>query len=234
MPKLADVTLVPFDTKRLKIGQLFGRLKVKSVGKVSVTKRYYAVCDCRCGAKGLLVQIAHLEFGSTKSCGCETKDRMITHGLSGNPVFKRWQAMMQRCYDQKFAGYPNYGGRGIRVCKRWHNPRRFVSDMSKGFKPELELDRRNNDGDYRPSNCRWIPKSNNVANRRITRLVTYRGETHPLADWAKRTGIHEKLLRKRLFERGWSAERAFATSTLTTVEAAKIANAASQIKKRSA
>jgi hypothetical protein len=62
--------------------------------------------------------------------------------------------MMQRCYNTKSKSYPDYGGRGIKVCDRWHDFANFYEDM--GDKPEgMSLDRIDVDRDYDPDNCRW-------------------------------------------------------------------------------
>lgn len=77
--------------------------------------------------------------------------------------------MRQRCENPNNSRYADYGGRGIRVCKRWADFRNFIADMGK--KPEgSSLDRRNNDGDYKPSNCRWATAKQQANNRRPYRV----------------------------------------------------------------
>ena len=62
--------------------------------------------------------------------------------------------MLRRCEYVKDKSYKNYGGRGIKVCERWHKFENFYADV--GDKPaDMTLDRKNNDGDYKPTNCRW-------------------------------------------------------------------------------
>ena len=85
-----------------------------------------------------------------------------THGLSRDARGKkssqygRWSHMKQRCYNQKDPGYSNYGGRGIKICDRWLNSfEAFHADMGHPPSQLHSLDRRDNDGDYTPSNCRW-------------------------------------------------------------------------------
>lgn len=86
--------------------------------------------------------------------------------------------MIQRCENPKDKGYRNYGGRGIRVCDRWHSFINFIADMGNRPSDKHQLDRKNNDGNYEPSNCRWATKLENNANTRRNVFLTVNGETH--------------------------------------------------------
>jgi hypothetical protein len=79
--------------------------------------------------------------------------------------YQRWHSMRKRCLDPNCPAYKNYGGRGIRICKRWQHYKNFLSDMGR-CPPGKSLDRINNDGDYEPSNCRWATPSQQNRNRR--------------------------------------------------------------------
>ncbi len=223
--RLEDLEITP--SRRAKPGDRFGKLVVRSVGRAG--RNFYVVCDCDCGTRSHLTNLGRLCAGEVKACGCLRGAHLRTHGQSRHPAFWRWQGMMRRCYSPRAINYSDYGGRGIRVCERWHEPAAFIADMAQGFSPDLELDREDNDGDYCPDNCRWIAKRDNLENRSVSRRVTFGGETLPLRVWAQRVGISRKLLEKRIFERGWSIDRAFATPVLSKREAAKAANAASQV-----
>ena len=79
-----------------------------------------------------------------------------------------WWNMYRRCNDPKTIGYENYGGRGIKVCERWKSFENFLADMGdkeRGY----SIERINNDGDYEPENCKWIPVNDQWRNRRETR-----------------------------------------------------------------
>jgi hypothetical protein len=91
------------------------------------------------------------------------------HGYSQHPVYFIWKAMRQRCNNPKAQRYKDYGGRGIKVCSEWNDPINFIEwAFQQGYQPllKLTLDRIDNDGNYEPSNCRFVPQSINNLNQR--------------------------------------------------------------------
>jgi ribosomal protein S16 len=131
-----------------------------------------------------------------------------THGLSYAPEYRAWQTMRLRCTDPDHPAYPNYGGRGIRVCKHWlDSPVAFVADMGTKPSEQHEIDRIDNDGHYEPGNCRWATRTENSRNRRNNRLIEHDGEVLPLVAWAERYRIGRDTVRKRL-EAGWPVSEA--------------------------
>lgn len=105
-------------------------------------------------------------------------------------LYPRWNSMMMRCYNPHRKKYPSYGGRGIKVCDAWHNIRAFADwCRTSGYKPLLQLDRIDNNGDYCPENCRWVSARQNCQNCRRTRFLTIAGDKKAASEWARISGI---------------------------------------------
>lgn len=139
--------------------------------------------------------------------------REIRHGHARkqhtSPEYRVWQSMWSRCTNPNVRGYENYGGRGIRVCRRWERFENFLADM--GPKPPSHrLGRLNIDGNYTPSNCRWVTLTASMNNRTDSTVLAYRGLQLTIADWARRTGLNPKTISSRI-RRGWTVADALNT-----------------------
>jgi len=77
--------------------------------------------------------------------------------------------MRHRCYNPRNKRFHHYGGRGIKICKRWDRFENFRKDMGDDWKLGMTLDRKNPDKDYKPSNCQWLTKSANTAKGNMER-----------------------------------------------------------------
>jgi len=113
-----------------------------------------------------------------------------------------WDCMMARCYNPKNASYQYYGGRGIKVCDRWHTFANFLADV--GLRPEDKhsLDRINNDGNYELGNVRWATHTEQMRNCRNNRIFTFGNTALCLIEWAEVSGTPVATIHTRL-QRGW-------------------------------
>lgn len=168
-------------------------------------------CRCECGTNRLISR-SNLASGRSRSCGCQ-KGRHIseartTHGKSSTPEYRAWRRMFTRCYNRKYDSFERYGGRGIRVCERWlHSFENFFADMGERPSVDHSLDRKNNNGNYTPKNCRWATFVEQIRNRSNSIHLRVGPETATPREWAKKTGIPEDTIRARLLA-GWKGRDA--------------------------
>lgn len=115
--------------------------------------------------------------------------------------------MKQRCCNPNDSMYPDYGGRGIKICDRWYVFENFLADMGE-IPAGCQLDRIDNEGNYCLENCRWSTKKQQARNRRTTNMITHNGKTQCLSDWAKELHITSTALFYRLRNPSWSRKKA--------------------------
>lgn len=110
-----------------------------------------------------------------------------------------WRNMRQRCYNPNRNDYKHYGGRGINICSAWGEYAKFKKwALENGYTSELTLERINNNGDYSPENCRWIPFPEQRANTSQTRIITINNESKPLKYWCEDYGISYHAVCQRI------------------------------------
>ena len=171
------------------------------------------LCRCDCGNEKI-VGGAVLRRGSSTSCGCYSTKTLVarstTHGLHQHPLYRAWCRMKERCTYKKHVYYDRYGGRGIKICKRWKDFQSFYDDNIDRWKPGLTIDRIDNDGNYSPENCRWVSQAEQNRNRSNAVTMTLNGKTDKLVHWAKRLNLPQNALRCRRAS-GWTDHEALTT-----------------------
>jgi hypothetical protein len=192
-------------------GKKFWRLTLIEIVKRKPTPIYLCKCDC-----GSIKKIDHYSiiYGKTKSCGClkneNTAQRSTVHGLltkenkiTNKRALEIYTSMKARCYNKHKKNYMNYGGRGIKVCRRWkHSFEKFFTDMSPIPPPPFSLDRIDNNKGYSKDNCRWATIKEQRRNRRNNKIISYNGKQQCVSAWAEETGVKYTTLMRR-FNRGW-------------------------------
>lgn len=189
-------------------GKRFGLLTVVCrEGSHQVSGGATWLCHCDCGSEKV-IEGRLLRNGTTNSCGCLQKKNGTTHGHSNDPTYYSWRAMLKRCNNEKHVAYKNYGGRGITVCHRWQDSFvSFLTDMGERPSLQFSIDRIDSDGNYEPGNCRWATSDSQSRNRRNNVRLTLNGVTMTAAEWARKVGICQTSLQKRL-KKGWPVEEA--------------------------
>lgn len=125
---------------------------------------------------------------------------LLNHATS---EYRSWSHMMYRCTNPRSHNFKYYGGRGVRVCKRWHVFKNFLADM--GPKPwaGYSIDRfPDKDGNYEPGNCRWASCIEQARGRRNVKPITFLGVTQTIGEWADQIGIKRNTVKQRL-RAGW-------------------------------
>lgn len=192
-------------------GRRFGRLVVLERVEDHVSSGGYRYpkwkCICDCGNETKATSRG-LKFGSVKSCGCYRKEvasllEHETHGDSVNPEYKNlynvWRSMRRRCNSPNSQTYHHYGGRGISICKEWDDYIDFKEwALQSGYRQGLSIDRIDVNGNYEPSNCRWVTQKEQNNNRRNNRYVTYQGKTRTATQWAEEFGIESDVFLREL------------------------------------
>lgn len=209
-------------------GKRFGRLTAVSLAPyesgTEESARWKCLCDC--GNEAIIVA-KNLISGNTRSCGCLLPDILnernksnAVHNGSYDRLYCVWQGMKNRCYSVKNHAYKDYGGRGISVCDEWIGEGgydRFKSwAYSNGYdenapRGKCTLDRVDVNGNYEPSNCRWVSLLVQANNKRNIRMYELNGEEKPFSVWCREYDINPSLVRQRMKNYGWSFEKAVST-----------------------
>lgn len=206
-------------------GVRFGRLvAIAPTNERTSGRNVVWKCKCDCG-NVTSVGSGSLKNGRIQSCGCWRKDRASTlnktHGGKHERLYNVWMDMRRRCNDPAMKNYEDYGGRGICVSEKFEDYSNFRDwALSSGYNPtakygECTLDRIDVNGNYEPSNCRWISVSQQQLNKRNSLLLTYKGKTQNAALWDRELGFPRGTVVKR-YRRNWDYERIFTQPVNTT------------------
>lgn len=219
------------------IGRASGKLKVIGIHEPKIGKRKF-ICKCECG-NVKLIRSAEFVNGVHKSCGCSTNEfcskNSIKHGYSKKRLYRVYRGMIERCENQKREAYRNYGGRGISVCEEWKGDNGVENFFSWAYKNgydenapfgECTIDRKDVNGNYEPSNCRWITNAEQQKNKRPSSewkkrkvrrntFINFKGENISKIDLCKRYGISVPMFDYRIKTKGMKIEDALVTPKLT-------------------
>jgi hypothetical protein len=192
-------------------GQQFGRLTAKNALQRGRDTRWLCVCEC---GEEKIIRRALLLKGLTKSCGCLNKEltikRNLKHGKAtrklGNPEYRTWCKIKERCFNPKIKSYEDYGGRGITVCEAWVNSfETFLADMGPRPEGKYSIERKDFNGNYCPENCIWLPMSEQAGNKRSNVLIEFAGRKLYKAQWARLFGISNQTFQR--LEKSMSMEK---------------------------
>jgi hypothetical protein len=201
---------------RNELGKSYGLLVVEARDGSDRWGQIIWRCRCACGT------IVHVPSRNLRrmtrdgSCGCASPvQRSVAatkHGLVKTIEYRAWSNMIDRCENKNNKSYPDYGGRGVKIARRWRASFSvFLDDITReiGLKPSSDhsLDRVDNSKGYRPGNVRWATRIEQARNKRTTLRLTVNGETLTLIEWSERVGVKYRTIRLRL-ESGWSPELA--------------------------
>jgi len=216
-------------------GKKFGYLTAIKPTRMTEEHSQLWLCRCDCG-NFKEVEARYLKRKRPHNCGCMTKklqsSRSENHGASGTRLYYVWYSIRCRCEREYSSEYQNYGGRGISVCAEWRDSFPAFQEwaLSNGYdenapRGECTIDRIDVDGDYEPSNCRWVDITTQANNRRNNRYVTIDGVTKTITEWCRETGIKSHIAYWRI-KSGWEPARAV-TEPYNREEAMKAALKAS-------
>lgn len=160
------------------------------------------LCKCDCGNYHASTTYL-LTSGSVKSCGCfKFASRNSTHGLTKTRLHQIWSHMRKRCNCKTDKNYSNYGGRGIKICDEWNDFLNFYNwSMENGYEEHLTIDRIDVNGNYEPSNCRWISFEEQQRNKTNNLFIFNKDKKILLVDFCRQHNLdyeHTRVLYHKL------------------------------------
>ena len=164
------------------------------------------VCECSCENHTIVSvrrdQLLDKRKG-TKSCGCLAIGSGYKHGYNNTRLYRILDGMKKRCYNmtsdmEDHHTYKNH----IYICPEWMDPENGVKNfcewaMSHGYRDDLTIDRKDNNGPYSPENCRWVTQYVQSNNMSSNVFYTYNGTTFTRKCWHYALGISYNVMRTR-------------------------------------
>ena len=190
-------------------GKRYGKLTVLEKARRG---RSWWKCQCDCGK---IVEVQSYRLFEYKSCGCLEKEnrnsigkRFQTHGLSNTRIYSIWCGMKDKCNNPNAEHYARYGGRGIKICEEWNNDFSAFYDwsMSNGYANTLSIDRIDVNGNYDPSNCRWIEMKYQFRNKENTVYVLTKNGKMTVPDFCELYNIYDLKYVGRKVKKGQTGE----------------------------
>jgi hypothetical protein len=187
-------------------GQVFGQLTVLKILPYRHGKKRMWLCQCSCGSEPIGVRHDYLIHTNNPKthCGCKNRGLPTQHPQE----YHIWNSMNRRCQIVSHVGYPQYGGRGIKVCEQWAHKvtgfAQFFKDMGPRPGKEFSLDRINPDGNYEPGNVKWAHSKEQARNKRDSIYLPHpeTGAKTPAAEIAELLGISYQAMRARYIKMG--------------------------------
>lgn len=196
------------DPSTVAVGDRYGEQEVIGPAVSGARGSFFPVMCHACGEPSFRL-LGKLR--TSESCGCQRGNRK--HGMKRSRLYSIWSNMIDRCTRPTIRSWDRYGGRGITVCDAWQDFTGFRDwAMANGYADDLTLERVDNDGNYQPDNCKWIPRADQARNRGNSLRLEWDGQTKTLSDWIKdpRAVVSYHTAYGRI-QRGWNVEKAVTT-----------------------
>lgn len=182
------------------VGKHFGDWTILSVFR-GQRSRMFCVAKCKCGVNKT-VRLDGVLSGQSANCGCKRLESFskirVKHGFANERIYRIWQDIKSRCYNKNNKSYYRYGKRGILMCEEWKDPKVFIKwAIANGYKDNLTIDRIDVNGNYEPTNCRWLTRQEQLKNTSRNIYITYNGETLCAQDWCNRFGLRNNVVIRR-------------------------------------
>lgn len=186
------------------INKTSGKLTYLGIQKSEGGRTFVKVL-CQCGTVKFINKYSYTK-GLSKTCGCSwsTNESVTTHGDTKKDseyfyLYRRYNDIKTRCYNKNREKYKIYGGRGIEMCEEWKNSYESFKDwaLQNGWDKNLSIDRINNNGNYEPSNCRWVDNYVQANNKSNNVIIEIDGVKKNLTQWARYYGVNVKTAHTR-------------------------------------